>query len=473
MTESVKKRSGKTVKFNKQKIQTAITKANKDVKSTNPTAKIMTREDIIAITDEIVSSLPDIKRVDIEDIQDKVEQILMAKGFYEIAKSYILYRKKHQEQREATQKLMEQYQLLLSLDASADDSRRENANINTNSPMGAMLKAGTTAMKVYADNYVIPDEFVTAEREGYTHWHDKDFSLITFNCLTTDLLKVFHNGFNTGHGAIREPQSIRSYASLAAISLQSSQNDMYGGQSVGAFDIAMAEGVRKSFRKAIKEQIRQWLFFVDKSYSKEEMSDIVDQIKEENCHYSDDTNKTWQEDFEEGIKEIRHVLKPWNCIMEDATKIYLLACESVKEETHQAMESFLYNMNTLHSRSGAQTVFSSINYGLDTTPEGRLVIREILNVTWEGMGNGETMLFPVQIFTLLEGINYNLEDINYDLFKYSMKVSAKRLYPNYCNQHAPYNYQYYKPDDYRTWVTSMGLTARPFELFDKQVSYMV
>ena len=429
MTENVKKRSGKTVKFNKQKIQTAITKANNDVKSTNPTAKIMTKEDIAAVTAEVVSSLPDIKRVDIEDIQDKVEQTLMANGFYDIAKSYILYRKKHQEQREATQKLMEQYKALLFTDAADSTERRENANINTDTPMGIMLKAGTTGMKIYADNYAIPDEFVTAEREGYVYYHDKDFSFITFNCLTTDLLKVFHGGFDTGHGSIREPQSIRSYAALAAISLQSSQNDMLGGQSISAFDVAMAEGVRKSFRKAVKEQIRQWLFFVDKSYSKEDMFDIMEQVREENCHYSDDTNRTWQKDFETGVKEIRHVLKPWHCITEDATKIYLLACETVKEETHQAMESFLFNMNTLHSRAGSQTVFSSINYGMDTTPEGRLVIREILNVTWAGMGKGETAIFPVQIFTLLEGVNYNESDINYDLFKQSMKVSAKRLYP--------------------------------------------
>ena len=463
MTESVKKRSGKTVKFNRNKIQTAVTKANREVKNTNPSAKIMLKDDIIKAVDLTVEALPDVKRVDIEEVQDTVEKTLMSMGFYDIAKSYILYRKKHQEQREATQKLMEQYQLLLSLDAADDDTRRENANINTNAPMGAMLKAGTTAMKVFADNYIIPDEFVVAEKEGYCHWHDKDFSLITFNCLTVDLLKVFHGGFNTGHGTIREPQSIRAYAALAAISLQSSQNDLYGGQSVGAFEVAMAEGVRKSFRKTLKEQIKQWLFFVDRSYSKTEMSDVMDQIRENNCHYSDDTNKSWTDDFEKGIKEIRHALMPWNCIMEDATKIYLLTCEAVKEETHQAMESFLYNMNTLHSRSGAQTVFSSINYGLDTTPEGRLVIREILNVTWEGMGNGETMIFPVQIFTLLEGINYNPEDINYDLFKQSMKVSAKRLYPNYTSQRSPYNYQYYKPDDYRTWVTSMGLTALPCE----------
>ena len=229
MTENVKKRSGKTVKFNKQKIQTAITKANYDVKNTNPTAKIMTKEDIAAVTAEVVSSLPDIRRVDIEDIQDKVEKTLMTNGFYDIAKSYILYRKKHQEQREATQKLMEQYKSILFVDAEYDDSKRENANINTNSPMGIMLKLGTEGAKVYANYYQLPEEFAIAEREGWWHKHDEDFSFITLNCLMQDLSKLFKGGFNTGHGYVREPNSIRSYAALACIAVQCAQNSCFGG----------------------------------------------------------------------------------------------------------------------------------------------------------------------------------------------------------------------------------------------------
>lgn len=229
MTESIKKRSGQTVKFNKQKIQTAISKANRDVKNTNPVAKVMTKDDILDAVEGVIQTLANEQHVDIETVQDTVEKTLMFMGFYDVAKSYILYRKKHQEQREATQKLMEQYKTLLNTDKSTDSDRRENANINTNAPMGIMLVAGTTGMKVYADYYAIPEEFVTAEKEGFTHWHDKDFSFICPNCLTTNLLEVFHGGFDTGHGKIREPQSIRSYAALAAISLQSSQNDMFGG----------------------------------------------------------------------------------------------------------------------------------------------------------------------------------------------------------------------------------------------------
>lgn len=171
MTERVKKRSGRTVKFNKQKIQIAISKANDDIKNTNANAKVMTKDDILAVTDKVVDSLPDIKRIDIEEIQDTVEKVLMQEGFFTVAKNYILYRRKRQEQREAAQKLMQQYTELLSTDASNNDDRRENANINTNAPMGIMLKAGTTGMKIYADNYSIPEEFVVAEREGWTHWH--------------------------------------------------------------------------------------------------------------------------------------------------------------------------------------------------------------------------------------------------------------------------------------------------------------
>lgn len=354
MTESVKKRSGKTAKFNKQKIQTAITKANRDVKSTNPVAKIMTREDIFGAVESVISALPNDERVDIEVIQDTVEKILMEQGFYDVAKSYIIYRKKHQEQREATQKLMEQYKNILFVDADEDDSKRENANINTNSPMGIMLKLGTEGAKVYANYYQLPEEFAVAEREGWWHKHDEDFSFITFNCLMQDLSKLFKHGFNTGHGYVREPNSIRSYAALACIAIQCAQNSCFGGQAVSGWDYTMAEGVRKSFRKTLKEQIRQWLFFVDRSYSKTEMSDIMDQIEEHRCHYSDDTNRTWQKDFETSVKEIRHVLKPWDCIMEDATKIYLLTCETVKEETHQAMEAAIHNFCTLHSRAGSQ-----------------------------------------------------------------------------------------------------------------------
>lgn len=473
MTESIKKRSGQTVKFNKQKIQTAISKANRDVKNINPVAKIMTKDDILDAVEGVIKTLANEQHVDIETVQDTVEKTLMFMGFYDVAKSYILYRKKHQEQREATQKLMEQYKTILSVDAAEEDFMRENANINTNTPMGQMLKLGTEGAKVYANYYKLPEEFVTAEREGWIHKHDEDFSFITFNCLTQDLSKLFKGGFNTGHGFVREPNSIRSYASLACIAIQASQNSCFGGQAVSGWDFTMAEGVRKSFKKTLKEQIRQWLFFIDRSYNKEEMIDIMDQIREDNCHYSDNTNRTWQEDFEKAVKEIRHVLRPWNIVMEDATKIYLLTCENVKEETFQAMEAAIHNFCTLHSRAGSQVPFSSINYGLCTSPEGRLVTRMLLDATWNGLGNGETPVFPIQIFQLKAGVNYNSDDINYDLFKRSIEVSAKRLYPNWVSVDASYNLPYYKPDDYRTAATTMGLTARPFELFDKQVSYMV
>lgn len=453
MARNVIKRSGKTVNFNEKKIQTAITRANKDVKTSDPLAKIMTNEDISTATNVVIDSFKTVETVNIEDIQDTVEKTLMSLGFFEIAKSYILYRKKHQEQREASLKLMEQFHELLSTDAALNDDRRENANINTNTPMGIMLKAGTSAMKIYADNFAIPEEFVAAEREGWTHWHDKDFSFICFNCLQTDLKKVFSGGFNTGHGYIREPKSIRSYAALAAIVLQSAQNDCFGGQSLGAFDVVMSDGIRKSFKSAIKTAINQ-LHVYEGDIEPDILTDFeIKRISFNLCHYSDDTNKSWQEDKNSAVQELMNVTGKDRRLAEI---VYLSACNMVKEETHQAMEAFLFNMNTLHSRSGSQTVFSSINYGLDTTPEGRLVVREMLKVTDAGMGHGETSIFPIQIFTMLAGVNYNFEDPNYDLFQQAMRVSAKRLYPNFNSQGSSFNLPYYKPEDYRTYAATMG-----------------
>lgn len=360
MTERVKKRSGRTVKFNKQKIQIAISKANDDIKNTNTNAKVMTKDDILAVTDKVVDSLPDIKRIDIEEIQDTVEKVLMQEGFFTVAKNYILYRRKRQEQREAVQKLMEQYEEILSVDADELDLKRENANINTNTPMGQMLKLGTEGAKVYANYYKLPEEFAIAEREGFIHKHDEDFSFITINCLMQDLSKLFKGGFNTGHGYVREPNSIRSYSALACIAIQCAQNSCFGGQAVSGWDFTMADGVRKSFRKVLKEQIKQWLFFNDHVCTELILSKIMNDIKEENCHYSDDTNPSWQQDHKSSTDEIFNAMKNYEATMIGdldftrikAFKIYLMVCNIIKEETHQAMEAAIHNFCTLHSRAG-------------------------------------------------------------------------------------------------------------------------
>lgn len=361
--------------------------------------------------------------------------------------------------------IIEKLSTILFADAKDVDNKRDNANINTDAPMGVMLKIGTETAKQFADDYIIPKKFVQADKENWIHIHDKDFSLITFNCCQIDLLKLFRGGFSTGHGYLREPNSIRSYANLACIAIQSNQNDMFGGQSINAFDFAMAEGVRKSFKKAIIKQLTQGLIYGGEINALNLLSN--------NFHLLDWSKIKYKEfDNYYIVKEIIHYL----CVFiieklkinytkyENVSKfcytVYKLACKEVEEETHQAMEAVVHNFNTLHSRAGAQVPFSSLNYGMDISPEGRLVTKELLLAIEAGLGNGETPIFPISVFVLKEGVNYNKNDVNYDLFKLACKVSAKRLFPNFENLDAPFNKQYYKPNDYNSFVATMGCRTR-------------
>lgn len=452
---TVIKRSGSKEVYNRNKIFNAIKGANNDV-SKQYQLSDESINDIVRVIEKEISNKKDFSNTScifIEEIQDIVEKSLMEKQQYEIAKSYILYRQKHKEYREAKKNLMKIYKDIFFSDAINVDFKRDNANINTDAPMGIMLKLGTEGSKYFVDNYLIPTEFVTADRENWIHIHDKDFSAITFNCCQIDLLKLFHNGFSTGHGFLREPQSIRSYASLACIAIQSNQNDMFGGQSINAWDYAMAEGVKKSFKKALINKLKEACTF--SSVSINNIEDIIKNI---------DTIK-----YKEKEDEINNSIFDLNSLIfnddsndnyDFAKNIYLLACKEVQEETHQAMEAAIHNFNSLHSRAGSQTPFSSLNYGMDTSPEGRLVIRETLNAIDAGLGNGETPIFPISIFVLKSGINYNPEDPNYDLFRLAMKTSAKRLFPNFESLDAPFNLQYYKPGDYNSYVVTMGCRTR-------------
>ena len=246
--KTVTKRSGHTVAYNREKIFNAIAGANVDG------GNKMTDKDIDEVTSQVEWDIQDRENVSVEEIQDIVEQELMKYDFYDVAKKYITYRQKHAERRAAQKHLMNSYRDIFFADSVDVDLKRDNANINTDASMGIMLKLGAEGSKHFVDNYVLTDEFREADKENWIHIHDKDFSLITFNCCQIDLLKLFHGGFSTGHGFLREPNSIRAYASLACIAIQSNQNDMFGGQSINAFDYAMAEGVRKSFRKAVIDE---------------------------------------------------------------------------------------------------------------------------------------------------------------------------------------------------------------------------
>lgn len=287
--------------------------------------------------------------------------------------------------------------------------KRDNANINGDTAMGAMLQYGAnTAKEYYLDTMIDPD-IAKMHREGYIHIHDLDFYGWTTTCTQIELRKLFKGGFNTGHGHLREPKSIGSYAALAAIAIQSNQNDQHGGQSIVDFDYAMGDGVRLTYERYLREafEIRSAL------------TNRIDYV--------------WQEEY---------------------------ALKKTIRDTYQAMEGLIHNLNTMHSRAGAQVPFSSINYGMDTRWEGRLAIEQLLLATEAGLGNGETPIFPIQIFRVKEGVNYNPGDPNYDLFKLAIKVSAKRLFPNFSFIDAPFNLQYYKPGHPETEVAYMGCRTR-------------
>ena len=434
----VRKRSGQRVNYDREKIYNAIVGANRD--ASTPADKL-SEDDLERVTNSVEQAIAENEIIGVEDIQDQVEKSLMAHGFFDVAKQFIVYRQKHSQRRAAQKKLMDTYRDIFFADSMDIDLKRDNANINTDASMGIMLKMGAESSKYFVDNYVLPEEFAQADKENWIHIHDKDFSLITFNCCQIDLLKLFRGGFSTGHGFLREPNSIRSYASLACIAIQSNQNDMFGGQSINAFDYAMAEGVKKSFRRAIKDEIKRACEFCDVQATGEIDFNI--------CTYSEGDNPAAVENLTQVVGSEKL-----------AQKVYRQACADVEEETHQAMEALIHNFNTLHSRAGAQVPFSSINYGMDTSPEGRLVTREVLNAIDAGLGNGETPIFPISVFQLKSGVNYNISDPNYDLFRQACKVSAKRLFPNFVSLDAPYNLQYYKPGDYNSYIATMGCRTR-------------
>ncbi|WP_033171043.1 anaerobic ribonucleoside triphosphate reductase [Selenomonas sp. ND2010] len=461
--KTVTKRSGHTVAYNREKIFNAIAGANVDG------GNKMTDKDIDEVTSQVEWDIQDRENVSVEEIQDIVEQELMKYDFYDVAKKYITYRQKHAERRAAQKHLMNSYRDIFFADSVDVDLKRDNANINTDASMGIMLKLGAEGSKHFVDNYVLTDEFREADKENWIHIHDKDFSLITFNCCQIDLLKLFHGGFSTGHGFLREPNSIRAYASLACIAIQSNQNDMFGGQSINAFDYAMAEGVRKSFRKAVIDEAYKALRYQlaqDIGSESEFKQEFKKAMKFDSCRYTESMEDEGAQRSVEAIKTAVATLltEVYHQDLADMDRIvrmiYQLACEDVVEETHQAMEALIHNFNTLHSRAGAQVPFSSINYGMDTSPEGRLAVREVLNAIWAGLGNGETPIFPISVFQLKAGVNYNPEDPNYDLFLQACKTSAKRLFPNFVNIDAPYNLQYYKPGDYNSVVATMGCRTR-------------
>ncbi len=431
MFKKIKKRDGKIVTFNPEKITDAIAAAGAATEEFKfDRAKSLTEKVLKLADQEITARTPNV-----EQIQDLVEQVLMESSFKKTAKAYITYRQERNRTRSAKSNLMEGYRKIALADASEDsDIKRSNANVDGNSAMGKMLQFGAEGSKEFAKTVLMSPRFARAHDNGDIHIHDLDFYATgTLTCCQTDPLVLFKNGgFNTGHGHLRTPNSIGAYTALAAIILQANQNEQHGGQSIPNFDYAMAPGVDKSFKKALRSNLEKYNKFADKKLDIK----IPDDIK-----YGDDAT----------LKK----LKVPKAVIETSN-------EDVEKQTFQAMEGFVHNLNTMHSRAGAQVPFTSINFGTDTTPSGRLVSKNLLEATMKGLGKGETPIFPISIFKVKEGINYNPEDPNYDLFKRSMEVSAKRLFPNFCFIDAPFNLCYYKPGDYRTEIATMGCRTRVF-----------
>ena len=452
MVNCIKKRDGRIAKFDINKIAEAISKAFRASTGEKEYSQCLSlAEYTVKILEKECTAEPNV-----EQIQDAVEKVLIENGFTDTAKAYILYRAERTRIRNMNGRLMKTFEDITYKDATDSDIKRENANIDGNTAMGAMLKYGSEGAKHFNEMYVLKPEFSEAHRNGDIHIHDLDFYTLTTTCCQIDLLKLFKNGFSTGHGVLREPNDIASYSSLACIAIQSNQNDQHGGQSIVNFDYGLAPGVIKTYKKRYFNNIISSLELLCDNVNIEEVENIQKDLIENGLLPTLDYNEKYIETEKQKLNSIGIDIE----IIEKCQKFARKKAEKETDKaTYQAMESLIHNLNTMHSRAGAQTPFSSINYGMDTSTEGRMVVKNILLVTEAGLGNGETPIFPIQIFRVKEGINFNPDEPNYDLFRLACRVSAKRLFPNFSFQDAPFNLQYYKGTP-ETEIAYMGCRTR-------------
>ena len=422
MVKHVVKRDGRVVIFDNRKIVDAILKAM------NVTEE---GEDIV-LAAEIASAISKINtdNMSVEDIQDQVEYELMNSPRKEVAKKYIAYRNQRNLARKA--KSREIFQEII--DAQATEITRENANMNADTPAGMMMKFASESTKSYVDECLLSDEVKDAVKNNYIHIHDKDYyPTKSLTCIQHPLDKILEEGFFAGHGESRPAKRIETASILGCISMETVQNEMHGGQAIPAFDFYMAPFVRKTFQEEL------------------------DKIGEIN---GDDYSRLYNTKIDDYLKRDLIGIQGDDRVIQHAINMTV-------SRVHQSMEAFVHNMNSIHSRGGNQVVFSSINYGTDTSAEGRCVIREILNTTYEGVGNGSTAIFPIQIWKKKRGVSYLPEDRNYDLYKFACKVSARRFFPNFVNLDAPFNqHELWNPEDpkrYQWEVATMGCRTRVFE----------
>ncbi len=454
MISYIIKRDGRREQFDLDKIANAVFRAAQSVGGTDAAMARDVAEKTCALYEQLYGS----QEPTVEEIQDLVEKELIECGHAQTAKAYILYRYERTRDREVKSNLMKIMNELTFDSAKDSDIKRENANIDGDTAMGTMLKYGSSAAKEFYEMRVLKPEHAKAHRNGDIHIHDLDFLTLTTTCCQIDLIQLFQHGFSTGHGFLREPNDISSYSALACIAIQSNQNDQHGGQSVPNFDYAMAGGVKKTYRKRYLQNVARALELLTdieepqafvKSYAAaiQQETGLIPCLANNNNYQEAEAQKLSERLTADQIATVQAFAKK-------------NAYRETNRATYQAMEALIHNLNTMNSRAGAQTPFSSINYGTDTTPEGRMVIENVLLAEEAGLGNGETPIFPIHIFKVKEGVNYNKEDPNYDMFKLACRVSAKRLFPNFAFLDAPYNLQYYKPGDYRTEIAYMGCRTR-------------
>ncbi len=422
MIQTVVKRDGRVVGYNDEKIKAAIRKAMLQTEMGEDESLIH------KITDRI--SMSGNERMTVEEIQDRVEVELMKSPRKEVAKRYIAYR----DQRNIARRAKTRDMFLEIIEAKSNDITRENANMNTDSPAGMMMKFASETTKPFVDDYLLSHEAREAVRNGYLHIHDKDYyPTKSLTCVQHPLDRILTYGFSAGHGESRPAKRIETASIIGCISLETAQNEMHGGQAIPAFDFYLAPFVRSSY----VEEVKQVEAFDGNDYSELYDVPIEDYIKRPL----------------DGLAGVERVKQH--------------AVNKTVDRVHQAMEAFIHNMNTIHSRGGNQVVFSSINYGTDTSAEGRCIIRELLNSTYEGVGNGATAIFPIQIWKKKRGVSYLPDDRNYDLYKLACKVTARRFFPNFVNLDATFNYHekwdINDPERYKYEVATMGCRTRVFE----------
>ena len=460
----VVKRDGKKVEFDGAKIALAIQKGFGDIvgNEDSKTAKY-NETDVNKVYSKVLGRIQkiDSEKIKIEEIQDLIEEELKNNGYQDVYGAFASYREKRAQSRQLFFDEKKQHKFLKALEnlglksANVEENKREKNN-DSETTMGNMFQYASAISRQFAITYLMKKKFSEAHENGDIYIHGMNFipTGTTSSC-QIDISKLYDDGFYIGNNYIKEPNGIIAYSNLATVAIQANQNDQHGGQSIPNFDYAMALGVRKTYKKELRKALERMLEFEGATVSDDEFKLMFAQI-EANHNIEIRMNDAFAK--EEIYQALNQKYGPIQ------GKTFDMAFQMAKDETfdatYQAMEALVHNLNTMHSRAGAQVPFSSLNYGTDTSDEGRMVMHCLLDATMRGLGNGETPIFPIQIFKVKEGINYNPEDPNYDLFKKSMLCSGKRLFPNFSFIDAPYNKQYYKPGDYKTEVAYMGCRTR-------------